>query len=46
MKNYPINIFSDEDEGYSADMPDLECCSVFGHTPKEAPAELKQAKAA
>jgi predicted RNase H-like HicB family nuclease len=31
MKDYHINIFySDEDEGYIADIPDLEACSSFG----------------
>jgi len=45
MKDYHINIFcSDEDEGYIADIPDLECCSAFGHTPEEALAELEKAK--
>ena len=47
MKDYHINIFySDEDEGYIADIPDLECCSAFGHTPEEALAELEKAKEA
>jgi predicted RNase H-like HicB family nuclease len=47
MKDYHINIFySDEDEGYIADMPDLENCSAFGHTPEEALAELEIAKGA
>ena len=47
MKDYHINIFySDEDEGYIADVPDLECCSTFGHTPEEALAELEKAKEA
>jgi predicted RNase H-like HicB family nuclease len=47
MKDYHINIFySDEDEGYIADIPDLACCSAFGHTPEEALAEVEQAKAA
>ena len=33
MKDYHINIFySDEDEGYIADIPDLEACSAFGNT--------------
>ena len=37
MRDYHINIFySEEDEGYIADIPDLECCSAFGHTPEEA----------
>ena len=47
MKDYHINIFySEEDEGYIADIPDLECCSAFGNTPEEALAELEKAKAA
>ena len=47
MKDYLINIFySEEDEGYIADIPDLECCSAFGHTPEEALAELETAKQA
>ncbi len=47
MKDYYINIFySDEDEGYIADVPDLECCSAFGHSPEEALTELKKAKEA
>ena len=45
IKDYHINIFySDEDEGYIADIPDLEFCSAFGKTPEEALAELKIAK--
>jgi predicted RNase H-like HicB family nuclease len=47
MKDYHINIFySEEDEVYIADIPDLECCSAFGHTPEEALAELEMAKQA
>ena len=45
MKDYHINIFhSDEDEGYIADIPDLEACSAFGETPAEALAEVEIAK--
>ena len=45
MKDYHINIFySEEDEGYIADIPDLEFCSAFGKTPEEALTELKAAK--
>ncbi len=45
MKDYHINIFySDEDEGYIADIPDLEFCSAFGKTLEEALTELKIAK--
>ena len=47
MKDYHINIFySDEDGGYIADIPDLEACSAFGATPREALAEVVQAKLA
>jgi predicted RNase H-like HicB family nuclease len=46
MKDYHINIFySEEDEGYIADIPDLEACSAFGETPTEALQELEIAKA-
>jgi predicted RNase H-like HicB family nuclease len=45
MKDYHINIFwSDEDECYVADIPDLEHCSAFGDTPEEALAEVLIAK--
>lgn len=47
MKDYHINIFfSEEDEGYIADIPDLPHCSAFGDTPEEALAEVLQAKVA
>ncbi|MBD2559363.1 MULTISPECIES: type II toxin-antitoxin system HicB family antitoxin [Nostoc] len=47
MKHYHINIFySEEDDGYIADIPDLKYCSVFGLTEKEALREVLQAKAA
>jgi predicted RNase H-like HicB family nuclease len=47
MKDYHINIFySDEDDGYIADIPDLDSCSAFGHTAEEALAELEKAKKA
>jgi predicted RNase H-like HicB family nuclease len=37
MKDYHINIFySDDDEGYIADIPDLKNCSAFGKTPDDA----------
>jgi len=45
MKDYHINIFfSQEDEGYIADVPDLPMCSAFGKTPAEALAEVEAAK--
>jgi predicted RNase H-like HicB family nuclease len=47
MKDYHINIFySEEDEGYIADIPDLQYCSAFGETPTEALQELEIAKKA
>jgi predicted RNase H-like HicB family nuclease len=46
MKDYHVNIFySEEDEGYIADIPDLETCSAFGETPAEALAQVEIAKA-
>lgn len=45
--DYHINIFySDADAGYIAEIPDLQMCSAFGRTPKEALAELEIAKSA
>ena len=45
MKDYHINIFySDQDEGYIADIPDLRYCSAFGNTPEEALREVQIAK--
>lgn len=47
MHHYPINLFySEADEGYIADIPDLKFCSAFGETPEAAVRELEQAKAA
>ncbi|MGB3294166.1 MAG: type II toxin-antitoxin system HicB family antitoxin [Phormidesmis sp.] len=45
MKDHHINIFySEQDEGYIADIPDLTYCSAFGETPLEALQELTIAK--
>ena len=47
MKDYHVNIFySQEDEGYIADIPDLDACSAFGATPAEALAQVELAKSA
>jgi predicted RNase H-like HicB family nuclease len=47
MNHYHINIFySEADEGYIADIPDLKYCSAFGETEAEALHEVLQAKAA
>lgn len=45
--DYHINIFfSVEDGGYIADIPDLQCCSAVGETPRQALAEVERAKVA
>lgn len=47
MSDYHINIFySDEDGGYTADIPDLTACSAFGASAEEALAEVERAKKA
>ena len=47
MKDYHINIFySEEDQGYIADIPDLKHCSAFGTTPELALKEVEVAKSA
>ncbi len=47
MKDYHINVFySEEDEGYIADIPDLPNCSAFGERPEEALNEVLIAKKA
>ena len=47
MKDYHINIFySEEDDGYVADIPDLSHCAAFADTPEGALAEVIKAKAA
>lgn len=36
MSDYHINIFfSEEDDGYIADIPDLAHCSAFGISPEQ-----------
>ncbi|MEH2275814.1 MAG: type II toxin-antitoxin system HicB family antitoxin [Nostoc sp.] len=47
MKNYHINIFySEEDDGYIVDIPDLKYCSAFGSTEKKSLCEVLQTKTA
>ncbi len=47
MKDYHVNVFySDEDDGYIADIPDLVACSAFGETAIGALREVELAKAA
>ena len=47
MKDYYVNLFySEDDEGYIADIPDLKSCSAFGETPEEALREVLKAKKA
>ena len=41
---YPINVlWSDEDQSWVANAPDLEFCSAIGYTAHEAVAELETA---
>ncbi len=45
MKDHHINIFySEENQGYIADIPDLKSCSAFGETPEQALEEVLLAK--
>jgi len=45
MKDYHINIFwSDEDQCYVADIPDLEYCSAFGDSAREALEQVEIAR--
>lgn len=45
MRDYHINIFySEDDEGYIADIPDLMACAAFGETPDEALREVQLSK--
>jgi predicted RNase H-like HicB family nuclease len=47
LKDYHINIFySEADDGYIADIPDLKYCSAFGETPEAALQEVQIAKEA
>ena len=47
MTDYHINIFySNEDDAYIADIPDLKYCSAHGETPEEALREVLVARAA
>lgn len=43
--SHHINVFySEEDEGWFADIPNLSTCSAFGQTPDEALHEVEVAK--
>jgi predicted RNase H-like HicB family nuclease len=47
MADYHINVFwSDEDDCYVADIPDLAFCSAFGDSPEEALRQVLMAKEA
>jgi predicted RNase H-like HicB family nuclease/predicted RNA binding protein YcfA (HicA-like mRNA interferase family) len=47
VEDYYVNIvYSAEDGGYVADIPDLQACSAFGGTPDEAIAQVECAKKA
>ncbi|MGQ0663058.1 MAG: type II toxin-antitoxin system HicB family antitoxin [Pseudomonadota bacterium] len=44
MNRYHINLFwSEADQCWVADVPDLKSCSAFGDTPAEALAEFQMA---
>lgn len=45
VSRHHINLFySEEDEGWIADIPDLESCSAFGATPEDALREVTAAR--
>lgn len=45
MNRYHINVFySEEDEAYVADIPDLPLCSAFAETPEAAVREVLVAR--
>ena len=47
MKHYYINVFySEVDEGYIADIPEIRDCSAFGKTIEEALRQVLLARAA
>ena len=47
VKDYHVNLFySEDDEAYIADIPDLRHFSAFGETPEEALSEILKAKKA
>ncbi len=47
MKDYHVSIFySEVDEGYITDIPDLKHCSAYGSTSEKALREVLQAKIA
>ncbi len=47
MRDYHINVFfSEGDDCYVADIPDLKFCSAFGSTAEEAVREVTKAKKA
>ncbi len=47
MTDYLILVFwSEEDQAYIADIPDLKSCSAWGDTPEEAVREVLVAKEA
>jgi predicted RNase H-like HicB family nuclease len=44
MTGYPIEVFwSDEDQAWIADVPDLPFCTAHGPTPHDAVAEVERA---
>ena len=46
-QRYSIQIsYSEADQGWMADIPDLPFCTAFGHSPREALDEVERALAA
>ena len=44
MNRYAIIVFwSDADEAWTADVPDLKSCSAYGNSPEQAVAEVRVA---
>jgi len=44
MRHYAINVFwSDNDEAWVANVPDLKSCAALGETPEEAVTEVRVA---
>ena len=47
MNDFHISVFfTDEDNGWIAEIPDLPGCSAYGDTPEQAVAEVGIAKVA
>jgi len=44
VRDYPVVVFwSNEDDAYIADVPDIRSCSAWGATPEEALRQVREA---